>query len=158
MCVVAETARRDPFLAARIDAALAGVPWSCVPVRMGRVEAGPHGAAIHRLGGQAELQDFYDRLIARLAGRGIRPLHRRAGLRPHVTLGHAPVSRRRFVAPCRWVPGELLLIESAVGLGRHDIVASWPLLPPPQAALPLDLPVMQHAAWRAANRPPPGAP
>lgn len=136
LCVIAEAAERDHFLVPRVISALAGETLSSCPIRLGRVIGTGTGAAIHTLGRQDEIQAFYRALVARLAVRDLRPLHRRSGLNPHVTLGYDHSPPFRFRQPREWIPGELFLIESEVGHGRHNILGRWPLLPPLQGFFP----------------------
>lgn len=140
LCVIAECAQRDRFIASRVDAAFAGRMLSSCLIRLGRVRGGPGGAALHSLGGRAEIEQLYRLILACLAERGLFPLHRRSGLRPHVTLGYDPCRFAPFNLPCEWVPDEILLIESEVGEGIHNVFGRWPLLPPPQGSLPYDAP------------------
>ena len=93
-----------------------------------------HGAAIRTMARQHEIQYFYRTLLAYLGERDILPLHRKTGLRPHVTLGRDPCIVDLRLPPREWVPDELLLIESEVGKGIHHVIARWPLLPPRQGA------------------------
>jgi hypothetical protein len=68
----------------------------------------------------------------------VEPMHRAAGLRPHITLGYDPATFDAFDVVRHWTPGELLLIESRPrpdGKGReHIALHRWPLLPPAQSA------------------------
>jgi 2'-5' RNA ligase len=105
-------------------------------IQHGSVKGGPDRATIDSAGGQNAIQDVYRALISLLAQRDITPLYRESGLRAHVTLGHAPRPVERFKAPVQWCPADLLLIESEVGLSRHNVVGRWPLLPPLQGSLP----------------------
>jgi 2'-5' RNA ligase len=134
LCVIAELAHRDHFIAARADSALAGRALSSCPLWLGWLRGGPHGAAVRATRGQHEIQDFYRMLLACLAGRDILPLHRKSGLRPHVTLGRDPYALAPLKLPRMWIPDELLLIESEVGRGVHNVLVRWPLLPPRQGA------------------------
>ena len=135
LCVIAEVGKPDPFGAARVEAALAGHALSSLPIRLGRVHAGDHGALVRTIGRQEDIQSFYQTLVNLLAARGIAPLHRQTGLHPHVTLGHEPCQFDPFDIAVEWFPQELLLIESEVGNSRHQIVGRWPLLPPAQGIL-----------------------
>jgi RNA 2',3'-cyclic 3'-phosphodiesterase len=130
LCVISETGERDRFLLPQVRSALDDQRFSSFPVRLGRVGGSPAGAMVSALGCQHEIQDFYGKLTARLAAQSIAPLHRKSGLRAHVTLGHEPGRFEPFKAPLAWLPAELLLIESLVGWSRHDVIARWPLLPP----------------------------
>ena len=141
LCVIAELAQRDRFIAARVGAALAERALASCPIRLGRVRGGAGGVALHSLGTQREIRQFYNLLVACLAERGLVPLHRRSGLHPHVTLGYDRCSFEPFITPCEWVPDEILLIESWLGRGFHKILGRWPLLPSPQGELPFDGPL-----------------
>jgi 2'-5' RNA ligase len=134
LCVIAELAHRDHFIAGRADSALAGRALSSFPFWLGRLRGGPHGAAVHAMRRQHEIQDFYRMLLACLMRRDILPLHRKSGLRPHVTLGRDPCAPAPLKLPRMWIPDELLLIESEVGRGVHNVLARWPLLRPRQGA------------------------
>jgi 2'-5' RNA ligase len=138
--VIAELSHRDDFIAARAGQALAGRSLSSCPFWLGRLRGGPSGAAIHAMGGQREIQSFYRTLRAYLAERGIAPLHRKSGLHPHLTLGYDPCLLDAAKLPIEWIPDELLLIESEVGRGVHNVLARWPLLPPSQGSFPFDPP------------------
>jgi len=137
-CVVAETAERDRFVARRVRRALRDAELHSFPVNLSRVRAGPRGAAACTLGRQAELQDFYRTLVRLLRACGIEPLHRKSGLRPHVTLGHRACLVLLLTIAIRWFPAELLLIESEIGRTKHNVLERWPLLPPRQPPLPFD--------------------
>jgi hypothetical protein len=136
LCVIAEMLERDPFIVARAKAALDGYPLTSCPFWLGRLRGGPHGAAVHGLGRRGDIKGFYNILVALLAQRDMLPLHRKSGLHEHVTLGYDPCSCEPLVVPCEWIPDELLLIESEVGRGVHNVLARWPLLPPSQGILP----------------------
>lgn len=146
LCVIAETCERDHFLLLRVRSALAGQQLSSFPVHLGRVCGGASGAMVKALGCQHGIQDHYRALISLLATRDMAPMHRKSGLHAHVTLGHDPCRFERFKVPVEWLPSKMLLIESEVGLSRHNVLAEWPLLPPRQGSLPFDSPL----SWRAA--------
>jgi 2'-5' RNA ligase len=146
LCVISEFTHRDRFIARRVDAAFAhGLPPSCC-IRLGKVSGGPTGAAIYTLGRQYEIQDFYRSLLRLLAQQQISPLHRKSGLHPHVTLGYDPSTFEKFKILWEWVPGELVLIESEVGRGVHNVLRRWPLDPPAQYELPFEtgLPLLRR--------------
>ncbi|HEX4738306.1 MAG TPA: hypothetical protein VH331_12165 [Allosphingosinicella sp.] len=140
LCVIAELARRNEFMAARVASALADHPLTSCPFWLGPLRGGENGAAVHAMKRQREIQAFYRKLVALLAARDILPLHRKSGLRPHVTLGYDPCVLEPLVLPFEWTPDELLLIESEVGRGVHNVLARWPLLPPRQGRLPFEDP------------------
>jgi RNA 2',3'-cyclic 3'-phosphodiesterase len=146
LCVIAEARERDHFLLPRVRSALAGCSLSSFQIRLGRVHGGANGAMVNSLGRQEEIQNFYRALICLLAARGIAPLHRKSGLRPHVTLGHERCRFDPYKAAFEWFPTELLLIESEVGLSRHNVLGRWPLLPPSQGSLPFPPPISCRAA------------
>lgn len=141
LCVIAEATERDRFLLSRVRAAFAGQVLSSFQVRLGRVRSGRHGATIGGLGRQNEIQDFYTRLTRMLATRSIAPLHRQSGLKAHITLGYDPCRIDSVKRPIEWFPDELLLIESEVGMTRHNVMGHWPLLPPSQGSLPFTAPL-----------------
>lgn len=138
LCMIGEGEERDRFVASRVRRALDGEPLPSFPVNLSRLVSGPRGARARTSGRQDELQDFYRALLRLLHVCGIEPLHRKAGLHPHVTLSYerCPVLRLPIALP--WYPAELLLIESEVGLTRHNPLARWALLPPRQPLLPYD--------------------
>lgn len=149
--VIAECLHRDQFIASRVKAALADQSLSSCPFWLGRLCGGEDGAALHAMGRQREIQDFFHMLVACLARRDMRPLHRKSGLRPHVTLGYDPCALGSLVLPFEWIPDELLLIESEVGSTVHNVLARWPLLAPGQGSLPLYPPPLP--LWVANRRP-----
>lgn len=136
LCVIAEAAGRDHFILRRVQTALHGQQLHSFPVNLSRVVAGPHGACARTFGRQDEMQDFYRALVRFLRACGIEPLHRKSGLHPHITLGYASLPLDLLKIAIRWFPTELLLIESEVGLSRHNVLGRWSLLPPRQPALP----------------------
>jgi 2'-5' RNA ligase len=136
LCVIAELSHRDRFIASRVDSALGGRRFTSCPFWLGRLRGGRNGAAVYAMGWQREIQAFYRELVACLAERGILPLHRKSGLHPHVTLGYDPCALDPLELPREWIPEELLLIESEIGNGVHNVLARWPLLPPRQGFLP----------------------
>jgi 2'-5' RNA ligase len=138
-CVVAETTARDRFLLPRIETALTGQALSSGLLRLGRVRGGNAGAAVYSRGRKPEILALYRELVALLASRDVQPLHRKSGLHPHLTLGHDRCAFDPFLILHEWIPDDVLLIESEVGCGVHNVLGRWPLLPPRQGALPFDL-------------------
>jgi 2'-5' RNA ligase len=150
-CVVAEPEDRDHFILPRIEAALSGLLFASGPLWLGRVRGGKGGAAVCSRGRKPEILALYRALAAALAERNIHPLHRKAGFHPHITLGHDPCAFDPFLILREWLPDELLLIESEVGNGVHNVLARWPLLPPRQGFLPFappPAPLMMAAGRR----------
>lgn len=139
-CVVGESGVRDRFIAPRMHAVLDDLLLSSGILRLGRVRGGANGAAVYSRGRKPEIMALYRALVAALAARDILPMHRKSGFHPHVTIGHDPCGFDPFTILHEWIPDELLLIESEVGSGVHNILARWPLLPPRQGFLPFDPP------------------
>lgn len=138
--VIAERPVRNAALKGRVEDALAGLPLHAAAIRLGLVTGGDFGAVARTVGPQPALQDAYRTLGRALARCGLPPRHRKSGFRPHVTLGHGRCRFPRFRIALEWVPDRLLLIESEVGLTKHNVLAHWPLLPPRQGLLPLAAP------------------
>ena len=147
LCVIAEYGQRDRFIARRLDTFDGRLPASCL-IWLGKVRGGRNGATVCTIGRQHEIQAFYRALIGLLAQLRIAPLHRKSGFRPHVTLGYDRSDVDPFHVLWGWVPGELVLIESEVGNGIHNVLRRWPLQPPPQGLLPFDsgLPLLLRRA------------
>lgn len=135
LCVIAQVKERDRFIAGRVRRALRDEPLHSFPVNLSRVKTGRQGAFAHTFGRQDEIQDFYRFLVRLLLRQGIEPMHRKSGLHPHVTLTREALEAELVRIALRWFPTELLLIESEVGLTRHNVLASWPLLAPRQSLL-----------------------
>lgn len=151
LCVLHESPDPDPFLRRRVVAALAGGLPPAAPIRLGRVHPRALGAELVTRGGRAEITAFFGAVAASLRRHDLDPLHRRAGLRPHITLGYDRCAFAAFDAPWTWIPAELLLIDSRPrpGGGRdHVVLHRWPLLPPAQSAFAFmaDAPPLRRAA------------
>jgi hypothetical protein len=116
----------------RVDAALRDRPLFSGSLWLGRVLGGAGGAAVYSRGPKPEILTLYKEIAASLAAREVPLLHRKAGLHPHLTIGHDPCAFETFLLLHEWIPDELLLIESEVGNGVHNILGRWPLLPPRQ--------------------------
>ena len=154
-CVIAEQTERDAFLPLRVQSAFRGWSLHSFPINLSRVVAGPNGAEALTFGRQDALQDFYRMMVRQLRAADIKPLHRKSGLRPHVTLEYGARRPTRQRIALEWFPTELLLIESEVGLSRHNLLARWPLLPPRQGSLQFDAespPETQSPATRLTMR------
>ncbi|WP_257545579.1 2'-5' RNA ligase family protein [Sphingopyxis sp. DBS4] len=133
LCTIAETPAPHPFLRQRVARAFeAGLP-SAAPVPFGRIVARNRGAALVTMGSVGEIRRLYEAIVALLAPHDIAPLHRKAGLRPHVTLGYGACDFPTVPIAWTWIPRELALIESHVGHRRHRVLQSWTLAPPMQA-------------------------
>jgi 2'-5' RNA ligase len=150
--VIAELAHRDDFVTSRATSALARQALFSCPFWLGRLRGGRNGARLEAVGRQGEIQAFYRMLVALVAARGLVPLHRKSGLNPHVTLGYDPCTVVPMQLPFEWIPDELLLIESEVGKGIHNVLARWPLLAPRQGFLPFESAPLPCVAGGAALR------
>jgi hypothetical protein len=133
LCTIAETPAPHPFLRQRVARAFeAGLP-PAAPIRFGRIRAHNAGAALVTAGSVGEVRQLYEAIVALLAPHDITPLHRKAGLRPHITLGYGACDFPAVSTAWNWIPRELTLIESHAGHGRHRVLQSWTLAPPAQA-------------------------
>lgn len=141
LCTIAETKVRDPHIRARVDIALTGQALFAPPIRLGALHTGPHGATLHTIGRREEIEVLYRAVVAALATCEMVPMHRKSGLRPHVTLGYDPCGAGRVRRLREWLPEEVVLIESELGQGVHNLLGRWPLLPQRQIVLPFRAPL-----------------
>ena len=133
LCTIAETPGPHPFLRQRVARAFeAGLP-AAAPIRFGRIVARSAGAALVTAGSVGEVRRLYEAIVALLAPHEIAPMHRKAGLHPHVTLGYGACDFPAVPITWNWLPRDLVLIESHVGHSRHRVLQSWTLAPPAQA-------------------------
>ena len=134
LCTIAETEAPQPFLRQRI--ARAFDPWlpAAAAIPFGRIVAREAGAELVTAGGIAAIRSLYDDIVALLGPHGIEPMHRKSGLRLHVTLGYGRCDFAPLPTLWHWTPRVLVLIESHVGHRRHRVLQDWTLDPPPQAA------------------------
>lgn len=133
LCTIAETMEPQPFLRGKVAKAFsAGLPaTSAIP--FARIVSRGSGAELVTAGSVGAIRQTYDAIVACLATQGIEPMHRKSGLRPHVTLGYGRTGGFDPVSVAwNWTPRELVLIESHVGHRRHRVVQSWTLEPPVQ--------------------------
>ena len=148
LCVLSEPKERDPSLAPRVDAALAGLQLHSCVIRLGRVRGGPDGATLYTISRKRELTVLRHALLARLAEHGLVPELEKTN--PHITLGYDPFEGPSFDISREWIPREIVLIESEHGLTRHNLLGRWALLPPEQGILPFG----EHlGSLRRARRP-----
>lgn len=146
LCTIGETATSDAAIVARTALALAAGLPEAPPIRLGRVHARARGAEVVTRGSRREVCAFYGAVAARLRAHAIEPLHRSAGLRPHVTLGCDSCAFAPFDIAAWWRPDELLLIESRIGRGVHAVLLRIPLAPPAQTSFAFDEPPLRLAA------------
>jgi hypothetical protein len=90
------------------------------------------GAELATIGRIYGIRHLYARIVALLEAEAILPLHRKSGLRPHITLGYGACDFAPVPLPWTWIPRDLVLVESHVGHRRHRVLQSWPLEPPLQ--------------------------
>lgn len=134
LCTIAESAEPQPFLRKPVDAAFAqGLP-AASHIPSGRIMSRDAGAELTTVGSIGGVRHLYEGLVALLDTQGIEPMHRKSGLRPHITLGYGACDFSPVPIAWRWTPRELVLIESHVGHRRHRVLQSWSLLPPAQGA------------------------
>lgn len=149
LCTIAETQAPHPFLRQHVARALAdGLP-AAAAIPFGRIVARGMGAELVTIGGIGGIRDLFERIVARLEPHGIAPLHRRSGLRPHVTLGYGACEFDPVPVAWHWMPRDLVLIESHVGHQRHRVLQRWTLPPPVQGAFAFmddELPALRRAA------------
>lgn len=150
LCTIAEAEAQQPFLRQRVARAFDAALPAASPIGFGRIVARDRGAELVTAGSVAAIRELYAQIVALLAPHGIEPMHRKSGLRPHVTLGYGPCDFAPLPTAWNWTPRELVLIESHVGHRRHRVLERWMLEPPAQAAfafmddaLP---PALRHAA------------
>lgn len=132
LCTIAETQVPHPFLRQHVANAFKAALPPASPIRFGRIVARKRGAELITRGSAAEIRELYAAIVALLAPYGIEPMHRRSGLRPHITLGYGECDFDPVAVAWNWIPRELVLIESHVGHGRHRVLQSWTLAPPAQ--------------------------
>ena len=132
LCTIAETQAQHPFLRQRVAKAFeAGLPAaSAIP--FGRIVSKDGGAELVTTGSVVGIRQLYDAIALLLAPHDMEPLHRKSGLRPHITLGYGKCDFPAVPMAWTWTPRELVLIESHVGHSRHHVLQSWPLLAPAQ--------------------------
>ncbi|WP_418125752.1 2'-5' RNA ligase family protein [Variovorax sp. 160MFSha2.1] len=75
--------------------------------------------------GISALKAFRQRLGEALADAGLKPAR---SFTPHMTLAYArrKLERHALEAPVRWSAGSLVLIDSHVGEGVHEVLGRWP--------------------------------
>jgi hypothetical protein len=132
LCTIAETMEVQPFLRGQVGKAFApGLP-AASSIPFGRIVSRGAGAELVTAGSVGGIRQTYEAIVARLATQGIEPMHRKSGLRPHITLGYGECAFDPVPVEWNWVPRELVLIESHIGHRRHRVLQSWTLEPPAQ--------------------------
>ena len=134
LCTIAETMEPQPFLRGQVGKAFsAGLPAaSAIP--FGRIVSRGAGAELVTTGSMGAIRRTYESIVARLAAQGIEPMHRKSGLRPHITLGYGACEFDPVPIAWNWAPQDLVLIESHIGHRRHRVLQSWTLEPPAQGS------------------------
>jgi len=134
LCTIAESNEPLPFLRGQVAKAFsAGLPGAS-PIPFGRIVSRGAGAELITAGSIGAIRQSYDEIVARLATQGIEPMHRKSGLRPHITLGYGTCEFDPFPLAWNWTPRDLVLIESHIGHRRHRVLQSWTLEPPVQGS------------------------
>ncbi|OHD04560.1 MAG: hypothetical protein A2885_15080 [Sphingopyxis sp. RIFCSPHIGHO2_01_FULL_65_24] len=149
LCTIAETTLPHPFLRQQVERALAAGLPAAAAIPFGRIVAREAGAELVTAGDIGAIRAQYEAVIARLAREGIAPLHRKSGLRPHITLGYGKADFDPAPLAWTWTPHELVLIESHVGHRRHRRLQGWTLPPPAQGLFDFmadELPPIRRAA------------
>ncbi len=150
LCTIAETEAQQPFLRQHVARAFEpGLP-AAAAIPFGRIVARDAGAELVTAGSVAAIRSLYETLVALLAPYGIEPMHRKSGLRPHVTLGYGECDFEPLPTAWNWTPRDLVLIESHIGHRRHRVLQSWTLEPPAQAAFAFMDDALPPALRRAA--------
>lgn len=134
LCTIAETQAQHPFLRQRVARAFASGLPAASHIPFGRIVSREMGAELTTIGSVGDVRHLYAGLVALLEIQGLEPMHRKSGLRPHITLGYGACDFEPVPAAWRWTPRELVLIESHIGHRRHRVLQSWLLPPPAQGA------------------------
>lgn len=132
LCTIGETEAQHPFLRQRVAKAFASGLPAASHIPFGRIISRDLGAELKTIGSVGAIRHLYEEIIALLRTQGIEPMYRKAGLRPHITLGYGACDFDAVATAWRWTPRELVLIESHIGHGRHNVLQSWSLPPPAQ--------------------------
>ena len=134
LCTIAETIEPQPFLRSQVAKAFApGLP-AAAAIPFGRIVARGAGAELITAGSTGAIRQTYDAIVARLTAQRIEPMHRKSGLRPHITLGYGTCEFDPVPIAWNWAPQDLVLIESHIGHRRHRVLQSWTLEPPAQGS------------------------
>ena len=134
LCTIAETIEPQPFLRGQVAKAFTpGLP-AAAPIPFGRIVSRGAGAELITVGSTCAIRQTYDAIVARLAAQRIEPMHRKSGLRPHITLGYGTCEFDPVPIAWNWAPQDLVLIESHIGHRRHRVLQSWTLEPPAQGS------------------------
>lgn len=150
LCTVAETDTPQPFVRQHVARAFAAGLPAASAIPFGRIVSKGMGAELATIGRIDGIRHLYARIVALLEAEAILPLHRKSGLRPHITLGYGACDFAPVLLPWAWIPRDLVLVESHVGHRRHRVLQSWSLEPPPQGTFDFmadELPVpLRYAA------------
>ncbi len=131
LAITADFERPD---AAVVDALLrAGDAVSAAPfaLKLDRLSGGQRTVALRPARSVPPLRKFQSRIAAAMTKQGVtmRPDWR---FNPHLTLVYRDGENvARPTEAFGWPVREFVLIESLVGLARHEVLGRWPLRPPP---------------------------
>ena len=134
LCTIAETIEPQPFLRGQVGKAFSADLPAASPIPFGRIVSRGAGAELVTTGSMGAIRRTYEAIVARLAAQGIEPMHRKSGLRPHITLGYGECEFDPVPIAWNWAPQNLVLIESHIGHRRHRVLQSWTLAPPAQSS------------------------
>lgn len=134
LCTIAETMEPRPSLHGQVAKAFSADLPAAAPIPFGRIVSRGAGAELITTGSVGAIRQTYDEIVARLATQGIEPMHRKSGLRPHITLGYGTCEFDPVPLAWNWTPRDLVLIESHIGHRRHRVLQSWTLEPPAQGS------------------------
>lgn len=150
LCTIAEAMEPQPFLRGQVAKAFEhGLP-AASPIAFGRIVSRGSGAELVTAGSIGAIRQTYEAIVARLAAQGIDPMHRKSGLRPHVTLGYGDCAFDPVRVAWTWTPRDLVLIESHIGHRRHRVLQSWSLEAPAQSSFAFMVDELPTPMLRAA--------
>lgn len=114
--------------------ALAGNRLRACAFALARLVIEPGIAMVQPVGRRGELNALRSGLTDLLIQAGMPPVWGRR-FNPHVTLGRGALRKaRRPIEPIFWSADRIALVESWRGETHHEILESWPLLPPVQGS------------------------
>jgi 2'-5' RNA ligase len=78
--------------------------------------------------GLASLSAFQQSLAIEMSKEGLKPADKATSFTPHVTLLYDErCVPEQAIAPISWTATEFVLVRSAIGQGRYETIARWPL-------------------------------
>jgi 2'-5' RNA ligase len=122
-------------IAERLQAVGDAIVADQFPIVLDQVAASEHSVVMIPSEPLHSFRAFQQGLAKAMARAGLGP---RRGWRfsPHVTLLYRPgAPLRQWTDALSWTVTEFVLIDSLLGLTRHEVLARWPLLAPRPSAL-----------------------